>query len=323
MSSWVPLAHRAKVVVDDRIARGADGQALASPEVVVITGMPRRADGEPTNVTVRAVSPRSFEVRGGIDVVRGRRFTPGLAELIVGERIQERVRGLDLGSKVNIQKKEWEVVGVFRSRGGAFESEIWGDLETMGPALQRTGGSNALVVRLKDPSTLAAFDRDVRADPEMQLRVVEERKYYDDQNGGLAMALLILAAFVSAVMGVGAVFGAMNTMNAIVAARTREIGTLRALGFSRLAILFSFVVESTVLALAGGIIGVLLALPAHGFTTGTGQTAGFAEIAFAFRVTPGLMALGLVFATVMGIVGGLLPATRAARLPITTALREG
>src|SRR5262249_55649954 len=161
----------------------------------------------------------------------GRQFKPGLDEVIVGKRIAERIRGLDLGATIPIQKHSWKIVGIFTSQGGAFESEIWGDLDAMAGPLRRQGGSNALAGRLKDPSSLAAFDRWIRDDPEMQLQAVQERKYYEDQAGGLAATLLFLVSFVSFTMAIGAVFGAMNTMYAIVAARTREIGTLRALGF--------------------------------------------------------------------------------------------
>jgi ABC-type antimicrobial peptide transport system permease subunit len=322
LTSWVPLDDRNVIIVDDRVARGADGQPLASPEVVVIANLPKRVGPDPANVTVRGVTPRAYEVRGGIDITRGRKFTPGLYEIIVGDRMVDRIMGLEVGQKVKIQKQDWEVVGTFASRGGAFESEIWGDAEVMGPAFQRTGGSNSLVVRLKDASTLAAFDKDIRANPQMQLRVVDEKKYYEDQAGVVAGPLMALAIFVAVVMGIGAIFGAMNTMYAIVAARTREIGTLRALGFSRRSILLSFVLESVFLAVVGGVLGCLLALPANGLTGATGNTAGFAELAWAFRVTPGTLAVGLAVAVLMGIVGGLLPAFRAARLPITSALRE-
>ena len=316
LTSWIPLDQRQMIVVRD-----AEGHPLASPEDVVVTMKPKK-DGEPTNITVRGVSPRAFAVRSGITIVQGRTFTPGLYEVIVGEKIANRVQGLDIGSSVKLQKHEWTVVGTFTSQGGAFESEIWGDAEVMSVDFGRTGGSNAMSVRLKPGADVAALDRWIRSNPQMQLQAVSERKYYDDQAGPLAKILRQLATFVAIIMGVGAVFGAMNTMYAIVAARTREIGTLRALGFSRRAILFSFVLESVTLALAGGAIGCLIAFPMNGYSTGTGQTQSFSEIAFAFRITPAIVTTALVFAVVMGVIGGLLPAFRAARLPITSALRE-
>jgi putative ABC transport system permease protein len=322
LTSAVPLDDRNKIIVDERVARDAEGRPLASWEWVIVISLPKRSDGMPTNVTLRAVTPRAFEVRGGIDVVEGRTFTPGLDEVIVGRRLVDRIEGMHVGGTVQYQQKSFNIVGIFESQGGAFESEIWGDFDTFGAVFQRGAGSNSLVVRMKDPAAIPELDRWIRDQPQMQLQAVEEREYYEEQAGPLAAALRSLATFVAVIMGVGAVFGAMNTMYAIVAARTREIGTLRALGFSRRAILASFLVESVILAFAGGVIGSLLAFPMNGFSTGTGQTQSFSEIAFSFRITPEIVLTGLIFAVVMGVVGGLLPALRGARLPITSALRE-
>ncbi len=311
------------IAVDDRVARGKDGKPLASPEIMVLVNLTKRATGQPTNVTVRGVTPKAFEVRNEIKIVQGRNFTSGLYEIIVGRRIQERVDGLDIGSKISVMKHDFVVVGVFTADDSSFESEIWGDFEVMGPALNRAGGQNSLTVRLADPKSLARFNADIKANPQFQLEMKEERQYYSDQAGVTAAALLGLAMFVSIVMGIGAVFGAMNTMYAIVAARTREIGTLRALGFSRFSILFAFVLEAVFLALAGGAVGCLLASSVNGFASGTGfATPNFSELAFAFHITAADLRQGLIFALVMGIIGGLLPAFRAAKLPITTALRE-
>jgi putative ABC transport system permease protein len=322
LTSAVPLDDRNKIMVDERIARDAEGRPLASWEWVIVIGLPKLSDGMPANITLRAIPPRGFEVRGGIDVVEGRSFTPGLDEVIVGRKLVERIEGMKIGETVKYQQKEFDIVGIFESRGGAFESEIWGDFDTFGAIFQRGAGSNSLVVRMNDPAAIPELDRWIRDQPQMQLQAVEEREYYEEQAGPLAASLRGLATFVAFVMGLGAVFGAVNTMYAIVAARTREIGTLRALGFSRRAILASFLVESVILAFIGGVIGCLLAFPMNGFSTGTGQTQSFSEIAFAFRITPEIVVTGLVFAVVMGIVGGLFPALRGARLPITSALRE-
>jgi putative ABC transport system permease protein len=322
LSSAVSLEHRNLVTVDERVARGSDGQPLASPEHVIVVVANKLSDGTPTNVSIRAVTPRAFEVRGGIEITQGRRFTPGLDEVIVGEGLVRRIQGMQVGGTVNYQRKQFRIVGIFASQGGAFESEIWGDFDVFGAMFQRGGGCNAVVVRMKDPGQIKAFNKFLRSQPQVQLQAMEERKYYANQAGNLSKTLGGLATFVAIVMGIGAVFGAMNTMYAIVAARTREIGTLRALGFSRGAILLSFVMESVFLALIGGALGCLLALPMHGFSTGTGQTDSFSEIAFAFRITLGIMLTGLLAALAMGLVGGLLPSFRAARLPITSALRE-
>jgi putative ABC transport system permease protein len=323
LTSFFSREHRNLIEADGRIARGPDGKPLTSPEIVIVASLKRRTDGEPTNITVRGVTATAFAVRTGLRITRGRTFKAGLNEIIVGERIARRIVGLDVGQKIKIQRRDWEVVGWFTAEGGAFESEIWGDFDVMGPAFLRGGGQNSLTIRLQDPRTLPSFDTDLRANPQMQVEIKEERQYYADQAGPVSGALLALAGFVSIVMGIGAVFGAVNTMNAIVAARTREIGTLRALGFSRASILAAFLVESLLLALAGGLAGCVLAFPMNGFTTATGQTSSFSEIAFAFRITPPALATGIVFALVMGLIGGLIPAVRAARLPIVTALREG
>jgi len=323
LTSWLTRSQANLIQVDSRVARGADGQPLASCDILVITAKPRRSDGQMTNISLRGVQPLAFQVRRGIKIVEGRNFQPGLNEVIVGKRIAERIQDFDLGKSINMQKRDWKIVGIFTNEGGSFESEIWGDYNVMSTAFLRSGGCESLTVRLNDPAALTQFDKDLRANPQMQVQMDQERKYYEDQAGPVATGLLALAGFVAVVMGIGAVFGAMNTMYGIVAARTREVGTLRALGFSRFSILFSFLFESVLLALVAGLLGCLIALPINNLSGATGNTAGFAEIAFAFRVTPVALAVGLGFAVLMGFFGGLLPALRAARLPITTALREG
>jgi putative ABC transport system permease protein len=319
LGSGIDRGRASLLMMDPRIARRPDGQPLASGEIVVVANLPRKIDGGEVNVLIRGVTPRAFDVRGGIELVRGRRLTPGLAEVVVGARTSERF-GLDVGSKVPLANQDWNVVGVFASEGSGFESEIWGDLSVMQEPFRRSGAYQAVVVRLAEPSTFDAFKKTYEEDPQVQVTVARERQFYEDQAGPTAGALMGLAIFVAVVMGIGAVFGAMNTMYAIVAARTREIGTLRALGFSRRSILLSFVTESVFLALIGGLLGCLLALPANGVTSATGG-ANFSELAFAFRITASALATGLLFAVAMGVIGGLLPALRAARLPITAALR--
>jgi putative ABC transport system permease protein len=319
LTSGIERGKASVFMVDSRVARGADGQPLASPEILIVANLKRKADGADVNVSVRGVT-KAPEVRGDIKVVKGRPFTPGLDEVIVGERAADRF-GLEIGSSVKIQKRDWKIVGIFTSEGSGFESEIWGDLNVMAVPMHREGGYQVVVVRLADPSTLDAFKKTLEDDPQLQVSVSQERAYYEAQAGGVANALLGLSVFVAVVMGTGAVFGAMNTMYAIVAARTREIGTLRALGFSRRSVLFSFVTESVFLAFIGGLLGCVLALPANGVTSAT-NGANFSELAFAFRITPFALGIGVAFALVMGLLGGLLPAFRAARMPITKALRE-
>ena len=256
LTSWIDIGQANLISVDPRVARGADGKPLASCEVVVITTRPKKGTGFPANVTFRGVSPNAFKVRNSIKIVEGRTFTPGLYEVIVGQKIADRVTGMDIGSTINIQKKIWKVVGHFTADDSSFESEIWGDYDAMAPAIGRNGGCESLTVRLTNPAMLASFDKDIRANPQIQVQATSERKYYEDLAGSVGTALIILASFVAIVMGIGAVFGAMNTMYAIVSQRTREIGTLRALGFSRFSILFSFVMESVLLAIIGGLAGL-------------------------------------------------------------------
>jgi putative ABC transport system permease protein len=322
LTSWMNIGNANVLMVDPRVARDNDGKPMASCEVVILANRPRKSDNQPANITFRGVSPMAFKVRNNVKVVEGRNFTPGLYEVIVGKKINDRVQGLDIGSVLNLQKKDWKVVGLFTADGSSFESEIWGDYDAMAPAIHRNGGCESLTLRLTSPAVLAGFDKDIRANPRVQLEMDSEPKYYENLAGPTAQALLGLAAFVAVVMGIGAVFGAMNTMYAIVSQRTREIGTLRALGFSRFSILFSFVLESVLLAVLGGVLGCLVAFTMNGYTAGTGQTNSFSELAFAFKITPATLMVGIIFAVVMGFVGGLLPALRASRMPITRALRE-
>jgi putative ABC transport system permease protein len=309
------------IVVDERVARDAQGRPLASPEIVVVANLPRLTDGADVNVTVRGVSPMAFEVRRGVRIVEGRTFMPGLYELVVGRKAADRYEGAQVGSTIRLQRRSWEVVGVFESDGSGFESEIWGDVEVMGPAFNRANGYQSLTLRLQDPSTVQAFDEELQRNPALQVQMVDERTYYERQAGETATVLIALAVFVGLVMGVGAIFGAMNTMYGLVSSRTREIGTLRALGFSRLAIMTAFILESAFLALFAGIVGCVLALPVNWMSGATGG-ANFSEVAFAFRISPEWLLIAVVAAVLMGIFGGLFPSFRAATTPITAALRD-
>ena len=320
LTSGISRDHANSVMVDSRVLRDAGGRPMASPEIFVVASLPRR-DGVVTNVSLRGVTPRAFDVRHNVRLIRGRTFQRGLNELIIGRRAAERYAGVEIGATVRLQRRDWTITGVFDANGGGFESEIWGDLDVIAGAFNRRGGFQSVTLRLADPAGVAGFNSDLQKNPRLQVQLIQERKYYDDQSAQVSLPLMALAAFVAIVMGIGAIFGAMNTMYAIVAARTREIGTLRALGFSRLAILVTFVTESTLLALAGGILGCAMAVPANGLTSAAGG-ANFAEVSFAFQVTAPTILTGMVLALMMGLAGGLLPAWRAARVPITAALRS-
>jgi putative ABC transport system permease protein len=321
VTSFVELEDRNAILDHLPAVGGPDGRPLVSWEWVSVMALPRRSDGRRTNVIFRAVTPQAFLVRTGIHVTAGRPFTPGFDEVMVGRRILARVRGLELGGSLRYRRKNLRIVGIFESEGAAFESEVWGDFETLRATFRRPSGSKSLVIRVRDPGEITALDRWFRAQPDMLLRAVSEKQYYEDQAGPVANTIKALGGLVAVVMGVGAVFAAMNTMYRIVASRTREIGTLRAIGFSRRAILVSFVVESALVGVSGGLLGCLVASTLHGYSTGTSNLQSLSEVAFAFRITPAIIATSLGFALTMSVLGGLLPALRAARLPIATAMR--
>jgi putative ABC transport system permease protein len=260
----------------------AGGDALASPEVVVVVTLPGRR-GEPVNVTLRGVTPRATGVRGGLRVGSGRLPVPGTAEIMVGERIRRRVAGLEPGDSLRLQGRDFRVVGAFSAEGGAFESEIWGPLDVVGQAFHRDDGQSSLAVRLASPDALAELTRAIAADPRMRLEVQREDAFYEAQSSSVTTPLLALAGFVVVVMGIGAIFAALNTMSAVVSSRVREVAALRAVGFGRLGILAGFLLESAALGLAGGVLGCVLSLPAHGLRGGTGNTAGSAEVAWPSR----------------------------------------
>ncbi|HEY6214968.1 MAG TPA: ABC transporter permease [Vicinamibacterales bacterium] len=304
-----------------QIARGRDGRALASPEMVVIISLPRTTDGQPANVPVRGVGPKAYEVRDTLKIVEGRRFAPGSREVNVGKQGVGRFKGLTLGSDVKIANLMWKVVGVFTAEDSSFESEVWGDIDLMQPAFQRTG-YQSVTVKLNDRTAFDSFQAAMAADPRLDLKPEREREYYEAQSATTATLIRIFAWFVTTILSIGAVFGAMNTMYAAVAYRTREIGTLRALGFSRFRIVGAFLAESVALAIIGGIVGCVIALPVNGLSTGAMNMVSFTELAFKFRVTPELLVQGMIFSAAMGAVGGLLPAFRAARIPVARALRE-
>jgi putative ABC transport system permease protein len=303
----------------DGVAREGD-QPLATAEIITLIYKPRKGQSQGSNVQVRGVSPMSFKLHPGFQIASGRQFQPGLTEAVVSKRINERFQGLDIGDKFRIQATEYMVVGVFESGGKAFESEIWVDVNSLASTTNRESFSSALL-RVNDASALAALSKRITDDPKLHLKAVSERKFYEDQQGIASGALKGLAVFISFIMAVGAGFAGMNTMYAAVARRTKEIGTLRVLGFGRFSILAAFLLESVAVALIGTAMGVLLAMPLNFISTGTSNWATFSEIAFNFRVTPDLILTALIFGTIIGFVGSLLPSIRASRLRIVEALR--
>jgi putative ABC transport system permease protein len=303
----------------DGVVREGD-QPLATAEMITLIYKPRKGMSQGSNVTVRGVQPMSFKLHSGFNVIAGRTFQPGLTEAVVSKRISERFQGLDLGDRFRIQTTDYTVVGVFESSGKAFESEIWVDLNSLASTTKRESFSTALL-RVKDEGALAALSKRITDDPKLHLKALSERQFYEDQQGIASGMLKGLAIFISFIMAVGAGFAGMNTMYAAVARRTKEIGTLRVLGFGRFSILIAFLLESIAVAVIGVVIGVLLAMPLNFVSTGTSNWATFSEIAFNFRVTPELVLIALAFGALIGFVGSLLPSIRASRLRIVEALR--
>jgi ABC-type lipoprotein release transport system permease subunit len=305
------------------VAAGPDGRPLASPELVVVTNKERLGQAGSSNVTVRGVDAGVVALRNQVKIVEGRMFTPGTDEVIAGARIVSRFANCAVGDHIRFGQRDFTVVGKFTAGGSAFESEIWGDNPVLMPALQRDDVFQSLTFRMRDPKRFDALKKELEADPRLQIQLKRESEFYDEQSGMLARVILPLGIFITIIMAVGAVFGAMNTMYAAVGSRTREIATLLVLGFSPFSILVSFVFESVFLALVGGAIGCLIALPLNGITTSTTNFQSFSEVAFAFRVTPMALLAGMFFAAAMGLIGGFLPALRAARQTIASSLRAG
>ena len=304
----------------DGVAREND-QPLVTGEIITLIYKARKGMSQGSNVTVRGVGPMSFKLRSGFAVVAGKLFQTGLTEAVVSKRIAERFQGLGIGDKFRIQTTDYTVVGLFDSAGKAFESEIWVDINSLASTTKRTEDFSSALLRVKDQNAMTALTKRITDDPKLHLKATPERTFYEDQQGQASGELKALAVFISFIMAVGAGFAGMNTMYAAVARRTKEIGTLRVLGFSRSSILIAFLLESVSIALIGGAIGILLAMPLNFVSTGTSNWVTFSEIAFNFRVTFDLALWALIFGAVIGLVGSLLPSIRASRFKIVDALR--
>jgi putative ABC transport system permease protein len=310
-------------VVEDapQVAREGAG-VLVSPEVVVIAALPLRATGTDANVQVRGVSPKVLSVHTNVRVAEGRFLTPGLAELVVGRGARHAYAGLDLGATVRIGAGTWRVVGILDAGGSAFDSEAWADADVLNAFYQRPRGVyQSATARLRSLDAFPAFADALARDPRARLQAMREPDYYAKQSETVTTLITVLGGLVAAVMAVGAVLAALNTMYSAVAERTREVAVLRAIGFGGGSVVLSFLIESLLVSLAGGILGCLAALPVNGLTTGTINWQTFSHLAFAFRITPDLMAAGIAFGLLMGLAGGLPPALRAARAHIAPSLR--
>jgi putative ABC transport system permease protein len=302
------------------VAIGEDGRPLLSKEPVVLINLPKRNTGKPSNVVIRGVTPTGLVLRPQVSIVDGRMFRPGTSEIVAGRSIAKNFHGAALGETLHFAQRDWLVVGVFDAGRTGFDSEIWGDAEQMLQAFRRTGFS-AVIFKLVDSERFDAMKTAIESDPRLTLEAKRETRFYADQSEALSKFISYLGTTISVIFSIGAIIGAMITMYASVASRTAEIGTLRALGFSRSAVLLAFLGESLLLGLIGGVIGLVCASFMQAFSISTMNFQTFAELAFRFVMTPGIVVAALLFAIFMGFVGGFLPAARAARLKIVDALR--
>jgi putative ABC transport system permease protein len=317
------LLDTVKIIQDaPGIARGSDGP-LVTPEVVLVAPIPLISTGTDANVQVRGVSKNVLQIRSKFKIVQGRMFQPGLNEVIVGKNANISYSGLTVGNTISLGTVHWQVVGVFDANGSAFDSEIWGDARLIGPAFNRPDTLfQSITVHLASPAALQQLRDAATADPRLNVDVTREIDYYSKQSTRLTTLITVLGGLVASIMAIGAVFGALNTMYSAVSERGREIATMRALGFGGPSVVFSFVIEALLISFVGGLLGCIAVLPLNGLTTGAMNLQTFSHLAFAFKITPELLVKGIVFALFMGVLGGLLPAIRAATRPISVALRE-
>lgn len=306
------------------IAKDAKGQPIASPELVVAANLPIKggqADDE-GSVQLRGVSDQAWAVRPNLKMVEGRKFTPGMRELIVGKGAARQFAGLEPGHEIRLGSQLWTVVGVFAS-GDAMDSEVWGDAGVVADTYRRGSSRASVTVKLADPGAFDAFKATLEANPQLKVDVSTTLDYFSKQSEGMSTFLTIIGIVVGSIMAIGAIFGALNCMFAAVAARAREIATLRAIGFRGLPVVVAVMLETMLLALLGGVIGGLLAwLVFNGYSASTLAAGSVGKLSFELRVSAELLWVGLLWALTIGFIGGLFPAVRAARLPVTTALRE-
>jgi putative ABC transport system permease protein len=314
----------ARIIKDAPGIRHDGATALASAELLVIMDLPKKSiPDSPANVPLRGIEPPGVRVHDEVSLVEGRMFRFGTNEVIAGKGANREFVSLNVGDTVVSGQNRWEVVGIFEADGGPAESEVWCDVQTLQSAYRRTNTFQSMLVTLDSAEAFSRFNDWVSTNPQVHVSVQRENEYYVSQSETMTQLINTLGYGIASLMGIGAVFGAILTMYTAVASRTREIATLRALGFNTTSVLVSVLAESLVLGAIGGIIGAIVAyLAFDGFQTATMNFQTFSQVAFAFRVTPGLFLTGVVYALAIGLIGGLLPAVRAARLPITAALRE-
>ena len=315
--------HGAAQIVSQapQVLKNPQGQPVASAELVVVASLPKRSNGLDSNVELRGIEPAAWDLHRNVRFVDGRKFQPGLRELIAGKGAREQFKGLDVGSTLKLNGQLWTVVGIFDA-GDSHDSEIWGDTAVVGSTYRRGSSTNSVTVRLTDAGSFDAFKASLATDPRLQVDVMTTRDYYTRQSEALSREIRLLGTTVAAIMAIGAVFGALNTMYAAISARAREIATLRAIGFRGAPVICSVLLETMLLALLGGALGATLTWAI--FENYTASTLGqnFSQVVFSFQVTPSLLWSGLKWALAIGLTGGLFPALRAARMPVTAGLRD-
>jgi putative ABC transport system permease protein len=318
--SILPRSQADVIKADPGVARDENGAPLLATEIMVLINPTKRSNGEQANVPVRGVSPMSLKIRPNVKIVEGRMWHPGTSEVIAGAKVARNFKGCGLGETIRFGMRDWTVVGIFTAGGSGFESEVWGDVNELSDAFQRHIFSS-VTFRMAPGADFAGIQNRLEADPKLTVDVIPEKEYYRMQSESFTRFVNILGLAISIIFSLGAIVGAMITMYAAVANRTVEIGTLRALGFGRAAILTAFLAESLFIALAGGLAGVVLASLLQFIEISTTNWDTFAELAFSFRMSGQIALLAITFSVVMGMVGGFLPAARAARLKVITALR--
>lgn len=322
MSSGLSREETRLIADAPGIVRGDDG-ALASAELFVMMNLPKRSTGTDANVPLRGVQKAAMDIRSGFTIVEGRPFELGRNEVIAGIGASRAFKGLDIGNKLRVGANEWEVVGIFTGGGGSAESEIWTDAAVLQPAYNRGDTFQTVFAKLTSPDSFTEFKDALTANPQLKVKPMLQSQYLADKSTVLTSIIRSVGVLITTLMALGALFGALNTMYSAVAARTREIATLRALGFGSGPIILSVMFESLVLAVIGGAIGAAAAYFAfNGFEASTINFQTFSQVAFAFAVTPQLLITSIIWVAIIGLLGGLFPAIRAARLPIATALRE-
>ncbi|HEX7155750.1 MAG TPA: ABC transporter permease [Burkholderiaceae bacterium] len=321
IQSGFGLEHAGLISVLPQIARDARGVPLASGEIVVLNSLPKSDTGQPSNVPVRGMAPVGLVLRPQVRFVAGRAFRPGSSEIVVGRSVAREFAGVEIGHSLRFALRQWTVVGVFDAGGTGFDSEIWGDFDQLRQAFRRETYVSSVVAKLARRDAFDALVDALAAEPRLKVEVKRERDYYEDQTRQLSTFIGTLGLTLSAIFSLGAMIGAAITMYASVANRTAEIGTLRALGFRRRSILGAFLLEALLLALAGGIAGLAAASGLQAITISTTNFQSFSELAFSLAMTPRVVVESLLFAVVMGFVGGVLPAFKAARMRIVDALR--